>query len=68
MIDEAMLGCDKEICKCQMKSKGEITKVRDSSSPLFSYVQGFYSKIVQDRNGSAADWSQIRNKAIDQSS
>ena len=40
----------------------------DNDLMSFLYVQGFYSTIAQDKNGSMADWSQIRNKATDASS
>ena len=50
MIDEATLGCDKEI-SVRRSLKGEIMKVGDSPFFLFSYVQGFYSKIVQAKMG-----------------
>jgi hypothetical protein len=41
------------------------TVLRGSGVLIFcSIYRGFYSEKVQDKNGSAVSWSQVRNKGI----
>jgi len=66
MLDKVMWRHDKEIIVrwiLKMKYEGGIFFFFH-----FSVYRGFYSKITQDKNGSTADWLQIRNKETDKSS